>query len=166
MERESSIEDSHEWKRAKELWSWRLEVASNANHSSDFKPEMEAFSQLVSAAPDTENMMTLWSLLEGFLPYLGGSEEWKRIWHNLQEYLAREVERDPVEVICFYNLMHDRVSVPGWYYERTGRKIIDVGARNKESQNDVILLIDKINRTGNYQFKDVQERILAERHAF
>lgn len=131
-----------EWQRAKDLWTWRLEAASNANHSIDFKPEMEAFSQLLFAAPDTENMTTLWPLLEGFLPYLADAEHWNRIWHNLQKFLAKEVERDPSGAIRFYNLMHESRGEPMQYYGDEARKILNFGAFNQDSRKETLLLID------------------------
>lgn len=74
------------WQRAKEIWVWRLEVAASTNFNSDFKPEMEAFSQLLLAAPETENIKILWPLLEGFLPFIEDKENRSRIWRNVQKY--------------------------------------------------------------------------------
>jgi hypothetical protein len=115
------------WQRTKEIWIWRSKAAANANFGSDFKPEMEAFNHLLLAAPAAENIKTLWSLLEGFLPFIGDSENRSRIWGNVQKYLAREVKSSPVEAIRFYSLIHDRPSSPRFYYENEAKEIIITG---------------------------------------
>jgi hypothetical protein len=146
------------WTRARALWHWRVDVASSANHSIDFKNEMEGFSHLLHAAPSAETIVSLWPLIEGMLPYIGTTGDWDRIWHNLQEYLANEVSRDPERVIQFYRLMHDRLKARVWYYEDEARKILEAGAADKESRSETLLLIDKIARSGNYEFNDIYNR--------
>lgn len=148
------------WQSAKELWLWRLETAANAGHDSGFKAEMEAFSQMLSAAPETENIKTMWSLLEGFLPYLEDSEHRSLIWRNVQKYLAGEIERNPVEAIKFYSLMHDRLTGPRFYYEEEANKIIRLGSTDQRSKEATLSLADKLYRRGSYQFQDIIEGAL------
>lgn len=154
-------QNKQNWQRAKELWIWRLEAAANANFDSDFKPEMEAFSQLLLAAPEEENIKTLWSLLEGFLPFIEDSDNRSRIWRNIQKYLAREVKSSAVEAIRFYSLMHDRLSGPRFYYEDEAKEIIRTGMSNETSRRDTISLADKIFRRGNHEFQPIIEDALA-----
>ena len=149
-----------EWSRTRELWSWRLEMASIANHTSDFKSEMDSFSDLLQSVPSTENLTTLWPLLEGFLPYLGDAEDWSRIWHNLENYLAKEVVRNSGAAIRFYNLMHERLAGVKDYYGDKAEKILRSGSSNASSRTETLLLIDKLVRKGNYQFKSIQDQIL------
>lgn len=92
------------------------------------------------------------------LPYIGRDERWDRIWHAFQEYLAKEVERDPVRAIQLYRLMHDRLDTPLQYYDDKARKIIETAASGRESRRGALMLIEKIARTGNYQFNDIHER--------
>lgn len=153
-----------EWQRTKEFWAWRVAEALKSNHNSEFVFEMEAFSLILLATPEKETINSLWSLLECFLSYLNDSKDWNRIWNNLQEYLSKEVERNPVEVIRFYNMMHDVLSEPRQPYEylEKGRKILEKGASFSESRLGTLSIIDKLCRIGNYQFQDIQEQILSE----
>jgi hypothetical protein len=148
------------WPRGRSLWSWRANEAARSNYASDFMEEMAAFSLMLNIAADLETIDSLWPLLEAFIPYVGRTEGWDRIWHNLQEYLGKEVERDPMRVIQLYRLMHDQLQQPLWYYDKEAVKILETGAADVGSRADTVLLIDKITRTGNYQFKYIVDKYL------
>lgn len=153
-----------EWNRARQLWQWRSDVASSLNFSSDFEPEMEGYSNLLLAAPASETINTLWPLLQGFLHYLSDKKRWDRIWHNLEEFLAGQGGRNPREVIRYYSLMHDQLSQPRPHYETVSRTIIETGARNKISREETLMLIDKLNRRGTYDYRTIGDNILAGRY--
>jgi hypothetical protein len=145
------------WPRAKSLWHWRADVASSAGHSTDFDREMTGFASLLHAAPQVESIVSLWPLLEGLLPYIGRSKTFDRIWHILQEYLAKEVSRDPLRTIRYYRLMHDQLKAPVFYYADEAKVILEAGAANKEAREDTWKLIDKIARSGLTQFNHIFE---------
>lgn len=147
------------WPRARALWSWRANEASRSNYASDFLEEMAAFSLLLNIASDLETIDSLWPLLEAFIPYVGRTETWDRIWHNLQEYLAKQVEQEPVRTIQLYRLMHDQLQQPVWY-DKEAIKILETAAGDSRSRSDTLLLIDKITRAGNYQFKYIVDKYL------
>lgn len=148
------------WPRARALWSWRANEAGRSNYSLDFMEEMAAFSHLLNIAIDIETIDGLWPLLEAFLPYVGRKESWDRIWHNLQEYLEKMVDRDSKRTIQLYRLMHDQLKRPVWYYDQSAITILERGAADAQSQADTLLLIDKITRSGNYQFKYIVDKYL------
>jgi hypothetical protein len=148
------------WPRGRSLWSWRANEAARSDYARDFMGEMAAFSLLLNIAADLETIDSLWPLLEALLPYVGRTEGWDRIWHDLQEYLAKEVERDPVRSIQLYRLMHEQVEEPVWYYDKEAVKILETGAADARSRAETVLLIDKITRTGNYQFKAIVDKYL------
>ncbi|MGH9966363.1 MAG: hypothetical protein ACREBG_00805 [Pyrinomonadaceae bacterium] len=145
------------WPRSRALWNWRVNVATASNYSNDFAGEMEGFSLLLNTAWKLETIDSLWPLLEGLLPYVGRDQGWDRLWHNLQEYLAKEIDRDPIRTIKFYRLMHDKLRRPVWY-DKEATKIFETAAANPESRDQAVELIDKISRSGNYQFKAILDR--------
>jgi len=140
------------WPRAKQLWQWRVDVASAAGHSTDFIGEMGGFSGLLQNAPDSETIVSLWPLLEGFLPYIDRSKNFDRVWHHIQEYLAKKVSLEPLRVIQYYTLMHSQLLGPVMYYADEAKKILEEAAADKDARDDALRLIDKIARSGNRQF--------------
>lgn len=146
------------WPRAQNLWRWRVDTASAAGHTDDFTKEMGGFSHLLTQAPDEETLVSLWPLLEGFLPYLGRSKHFDRIWHNVQEYLAKKVRTEPARTIQYYRLMHDRLSAPLMYYSDEARTIFEAAAEDTNSREDTLRLIDDIARTGNREFVPIFDK--------
>lgn len=147
------------WPRSRALWGWRANVAAASNYSSDFAGEMDGFSLLLNTAVEMETIDSLWPLLEVLLPYVGRAQGWDRIWHNLQKYLAKEVDRDPGRTIELYRLMHDRLTQPVWY-DKEALKILETAAANEPSREQALTLIDTIWRSGNNQFKDILDTYL------
>jgi hypothetical protein len=145
------------WPRSRALWNWRANMASASNYSTDFSSEMAGFSLLLNTACEVETIDSLWPLLEPFLSYVGRAQGWDRVWHNLQEYLAREVDRDPARTIEFYRLMHDQLRQPVWY-DKEASKILETAAADRKSREQALELIDKISRSGNYQFNAIVEK--------
>jgi hypothetical protein len=149
------------WPRARSLWEWRVHEASVANHSTDFDAEMKWFARLPLAAPEEETIASLWPLLEGLLPHVTRSAQRDIGWDSLEEFVSREVDRDPVRAIQFYRLMYDRAVLPGWvlYPRDEARKIIETAAAHKDSRSDALSLIDLLARSGAYdQYRDIYER--------
>jgi hypothetical protein len=148
------------WPRAKNIWQWRLNIASAQNYSPDFKKEMIGFSNLLNISPENESILSLWPLLEGILPFLEISNDWDQIWHSLEDYLSKEIDKNPLRVIQFYRLMHDQIDQVKYYYSEEGRQIIEKGLRSNKSAKETHLLIDRITRKGNYEFKYLQDEHL------
>jgi hypothetical protein len=146
------------WIKAKELWQWRVDVASSYNHSNDFDNEMEWFPHLLEFAPMNETITSLWPVLEGLLPYLSRTRHLNMVWEEVEKFLLREVERDSLRVIQFYRLMHEGGKRPTWSRGQEGRKILELGAANKESRNATLSLIDLIFQSGDPQYQDIYNR--------
>lgn len=147
------------WPRARSLWEWRAYEASAANHPTDFDDEMQWFAHLLLVVPDLESMATLWPLLEGLLPHITRSEQRNIGWDSVEEYLAQEVDRDPVRAIRFYRLMHDQLGKRRMYYRDEARKIIETAAAHQESRHEMLSLIDLLARLGDYTiFRDIYDR--------
>jgi hypothetical protein len=146
------------WPKARALWEWRLQVASAANHSVEYLREMEWFARLPLIAPEFETIVSLWPLLEGLVPYINRSEYRGMLWDSLEEYLAKEVERDPVRTIQFYRLMHSQLKRITWFEHKEARKIIVTAVNHRESKQEAISLIDMIARLGYHGFRDIYEQ--------
>lgn len=145
------------WPKIKDLWKWRVDVASSSNHSTDFDGEMAWFLRLLEFAPEAETIVTLWPLLEGTIRHLSRLRQSLRAWEALEDYLIREIAREPVRVIELYRLMHDYASRPLWSQRQQGRKILETGAANKESRDATLSLIDLIARKGDRSYRDIYE---------
>ena len=148
------------WVRARALWQWRADEAAAANHPADFHGEMEEFSRLLSVVPSSENIVTLWPLLEGLLQYAARGEYFDTIWDALETYLTKEVEHDPVRVIRIYRLMHDQLKDYNQYHSGDPQKIIEAGVTNEASRNETLQIIDRIKRLGGHQFDDIYKRFV------
>jgi hypothetical protein len=147
------------WPKARSLWEWRAHEASRLNHPIDFDEEMGWFAHLLPIAPESETITSLWPLLEALLPHITRSSERDMGWEEVEEYLAREVERDPVKVIQFYRLMREQRGKPRWSYrEPNTRKIIETAAEHTDSQQGALSLIDWIARSGDHRYRDIYER--------
>lgn len=146
------------WPRGRALWQWRLQVASAANHSVEFLPEMRWFARLALIASKSETIVSLWPLLEGLIPYVNRSEYRDILWDSLEEYLAKEVERDPVRTIQFYRLMYSRLKKVTWFEHKEARKILVTAANHQDSRQEALSLIDLIARLGYHGFRDIYEQ--------
>ncbi len=147
------------WPKVRSLWEWRAREASMANHPTDFDEEMQRLAHLPLVAPSSETITSMWPLLEGLLPHITRSEHRDMGWESVEEYLAREVNRDPVKVIQFYRLMHEQAAKPPWFYHRQEpRKIIETAAACKSSRHEALSLIDLIARSGVHQYWGIYER--------
>jgi hypothetical protein len=119
---------------------------------------MEWFARLPLIAPEFETIVSLWPLLEGLVPYINRSEYRGMLWDSLEEYLAKEVERDPVRTIQFYRLMHSQLKRITWFEHKEARKIIVTAVNHRESKQEAISLIDMIARLGYHGFRDIYEQ--------
>ncbi len=148
------------WPKIKQLWEWRVQLAIAENHTSDYDQEMHNFAQLLTVAPETETIKSLWPLLEGMLPHIVNSNERHSGWMSLETFLAREVKRDPVRSIQFYQLMREkkREPFPGNYESAEAREILETGAARIESRKAVLSLIDMLARSHNHKFRDIYEK--------
>ncbi len=146
------------WQRTRALWQWRIDEAARMDFSSDFEGEMEGFSGLLDVLPAQENIASMWPLLQGLLHYVGCDEHQDTIWRHLEEYLSREVTRDPVRTIHLFRLMHDQLKQPLYDYSDDAQKILEIGAERPESRGETLLLLEQIAKMGHYNFSQMYER--------
>jgi hypothetical protein len=148
------------WPKARSLWEWRVRQASRAGNSTDFDEEMQWFARFPLEAPDSETITTLLPLLEGLLPHITRSRERDMGWGAIEQYLAQEVERDPVKTIEFYLLMHHQGSRPRWLPGRQEEgKIINTAVAHDDARVDALALIDLLACScGVYEYREVYER--------
>jgi len=109
-------------------------------------------------APSSETITSLWPLLEGLLPHIARDKRGMG-WRSIEEYLAREVDGDPVKSIQFYYLMHSQVGTPPFLYRGdNARKIIETAVAHDKSRKKALSLIDLLGRQGIYEYKDIYDR--------
>ncbi len=149
------------WPRVREIWRWRIDVASSMNHSSAFDSEISWFPHLLDYAPETESLTSMWPLLEGVLPYLN-RKRFRSEWEHLQKYLLREMKREPLRAIRFYRLMHEVSGRPLWFRENTERSLLETGLKHKESREATLSLIDLISSMGDLTYRDLYEHYARE----
>jgi hypothetical protein len=145
------------WPKAREIWKWRVDVASSKNHSTDFDSEMSWFPYLLEFAPKTESITSIWPLLEGILPHIGRARRFSSEWEEIEKYLIREVETEPVKVIRFYRLMHEVAGRPAWFLEHNERKLLERGLKHKESRDATLSVIDLIGSMGDLSYRELYE---------
>ncbi len=147
------------WLRVRPFWEWRVDEAARSNHSNDFDSEMEWYARLPLIAFEMETIRSMWSLLEGILPHVARFKRRGIGWDSLEEYLAKEVERDPLRAIQFYHLMHKQLSPTVWFYPRSeSRTIIEKAARQEVSRQEALALINTLARSGNHQYRDIYQQ--------
>jgi hypothetical protein len=109
--------------------------------------------------PESETIASLWLLLEALLPHITRSEHRTGAWEATEEYLAAEVDRDPVRAIRFYHLMHKQRPPSEWYRATDeARKIVETASADKNACRDALSLIGTLAQRGNYEFQDIYER--------
>lgn len=148
------------WPRALSLWQWRVDVASAANHPAEFDEEMNWFTLLLKIAHERETMTSLWPLLEGVLPHVARPGTRHHGWDEIEEYLAKEVERDPVNAIRYYRLMHTHRAESAWAFfgDKDADKIIETAADSEKAEQEVLDLIDLLGRHKNYRYMEIYNR--------
>jgi hypothetical protein len=120
---------------------------------------MEWYARLPLVAFELETIRSIWTLLEGTLPHIVRFEHRGIGWDSLEEYLVKEVHRDPLRVIQFYHLMHKRLprSVRLYSMGKT-RTIIETAAAHESSRQEALALIDTLARSGNHQYRDIYQQ--------
>lgn len=146
------------WPKAREIWRWRIDVASSNNHSNDFDTELAWFPHLLEFAPETETITSIWPLLEGILPHLGRARRFGSEWEEIEKYLLREIETEPLKVIRFYRLMHEIAGRPAWFLEHNERTLLEVGLSHIESRDATLSLIDLISSMGDLSYRELYEK--------
>ena len=147
------------WPKTRALWEWRVQAATEAEHSTDYDDEMQHLAQLLTVMPaGVETISTVWPLLEAFLPHITRPEFPNLAWVETEKYLASEVGRDPVKAIQFYRLMHDQLVGPLTHYGEEARTILETTAASKAARPEALSLIDSLGRFGDYRFRDIYER--------
>jgi hypothetical protein len=147
------------WPRVRHFWEWRVDESARANHPNDFDTEMEWYARLPLVAFELETIRSIWTLLEGTLPHVVRFEHHGIGWDSLEEYLAKEVDRDPLRAIQFYHLMHKRLSRSVWLYSKgESRTIIETAAAHESSRQEALALIDTLARSGNHQYRDIYQQ--------
>jgi hypothetical protein len=148
------------WPRARALWQWRVDAASSANHSTVFDDEMNWFSLLLNIAHERENMTSLWPLLEGILPHIARAEKRSHGWDEVETYLSKEVERDALNAIRMYHLMHSQRKEAAWSFfgGKEADKIVETAAASEEARQETLDLIDLLGRNGNHRYLHIYNR--------
>lgn len=149
-----------QWKSLRTLWEWRTNEAISANHTSDFSSEINWFIRLVAFVPDTENLLTLWPLLEGVVPHVS-TGSWNVGLESLEDYLANQADTYPVEVIRLYRTILDKLlSRTEYVYIRDEkiRAILEKTASSEASREATLATIDMCARQGHHQFRDIYEQ--------
>jgi len=159
--KKDELQAAKHWQRTRALWQWRLDEAARMGFSSDFEGEMEGFNGLLDVLPEQENIASMWPLLQGALHYVEGIDHHDPLWRHLEEYLSREVRRDPVRAIQLFRLMHDRLQHALSFYFDTARAILEVGVERKESRGETLLLLEQLARWGCYEFNSLYEKYAA-----
>jgi hypothetical protein len=146
------------WPKAREIWKWRVDVASSKNHSADFDPEISWFPYLLEFAPLAESITSIWPLLEGTLPHIRRAGRFGNEWEKFAKYLLREIEKEPLKVIRFYRLMHEVAGRPSWFREHSEQTLLEIGLKNKESRDATLSLIDLITSLGDLSYRELYEQ--------
>jgi hypothetical protein len=148
------------WPRARALWQWRVDAASAAGHPTDFDAEMNWFSLLLKIAQERETMTSLWPLLEGILAHIARPERRDHGWDTVEKYLSKEVERDTVNAIRYYHLMHAQRREAAWSFfgHKEADKIIETAAESEEGRQEALDLIDLLGRHRNYRYLNIYNR--------
>jgi hypothetical protein len=151
------------WPRARALWQWRVDAASSAGHPIDFDDEMNWFSLLLRIARERETMISLWPLLEGILPHIARPDKRGNGWDTVEKYLSREVERDTLNAIRFYHLMHIHRSGAdlSFFGDKEADKIIETAADSEEARQEALDLIDLLGRHKNYRYLNIYNRYVS-----
>lgn len=143
------------WTRARALWAWRTQEASVRGYPPDFDDEFTWFAHFPALAIDLESMQSLWPLLQGLLPYITRDKRGAG-WMAIEEYLAKKVESDPVNVIKYYRLMHEQPAVPPWlFYGDEAEKIMRGALDAPEAREQAIELADLLARRKNFRFLEL-----------
>lgn len=149
------------WPKARSLWEWRSKESTISNHSPDFNAEMTEFAQLLQVAPEFETVKSMQSLLDGLLPHLRKAESHDVGWHSVEIFLARQVEKEPVDVIKYYRLMcEQKFNPPQWvYHSDSTKKIIENAAKNPKSRVEALALIDFFaQKWRDYTFQSIYQK--------
>jgi hypothetical protein len=146
------------WPKVRAIWNMRSEEVSAADDPTDFDAEMKWFALLLPFVPEGETLASLWPLLEPLIPYITKVKYRTQEWDAVEEYLASQVERDPVRAIRLYHQMHEH-RPPYDYYRASdeSRKIIETAAADNSACRDALSLINLLARH-NDEFRDVYER--------
>jgi hypothetical protein len=149
------------WPRARALWQWRVDAASGANHPPVFDDEMNWFSLLLNIAYERETITSLWPLLEGILPHVTRADRRTHGWDEVERYLSKEVERDPVNAIRMYHLMHVQRKEAAWSFfgGRKADKILETAAACQEAQQETLDLISLLGHHGNHRYLHIYNRL-------
>ena len=100
----------------------------------------------VPSHANSETIVTLWPLLERLLPHIRRDQRGLG-WRSPEEYIAKEIDRDPVRVIKFYQLMHMEAFRPQFYSKQTvARTIIKKAEAHSDSRKEALSLINTLAR--------------------
>jgi hypothetical protein len=147
------------WPRVRALWEWRVDESARANHPNDFDAEIEWYAKLPLISFELETIREIWALLEGTVPHVVRFQHRGIGWDSLEDYLAKEVHRDPLRSIQFYHLMHKGLKHTMWFYGRNeSRTIIEIAAAHENSRYEALALIDTLARSGNHQYRDIYQQ--------
>lgn len=147
------------WPRIKAFWEWRAKEASINNHSSEFDEEIKNFGNIPLIAPEHENIITLWPLLEGLVPHSARGDGFRYDWVPIEKFLLQQVGKHPARTMQYYKMLYDEITErPKWiYHSDEAKELIYKGMNsgNSEAKQITLNLLDNFIRWGDSTFKEL-----------
>lgn len=147
------------WPKARKLWEWRAKEATIHGNTSDYDKEMQELAHLPQYAPEYETIQSLWPLLENLIPHMVGEDLDSFDWRGLEQYLLKEVLRNPFRTIQLYKMLFDRIERPiGWLFHSDEAKQIirlAISSGDPDAKQTALELLDMFLRWGDNTFRDL-----------
>jgi hypothetical protein len=145
------------WPRIKAVWEWRSREASIQNNASEYDEEIQNLGKILLVVPQTESIVTLWSLLEVLLPHAARDNRYG--WIAIEKFLIREAEIYPARAIQLYKMLYDRITGrPRWlYHSDEAKELINktITSSDQEAKQVTLTLLDNFLRWGDNTFRDL-----------
>jgi hypothetical protein len=147
------------WPRILALWEWRVTCVVASSEPQDFAAEMAYFAQLPNTVRDFIPLPSISSLLLATLqlPHLSSQPGLK--WISVEEYLAKRVQYEPVDVAKFMAWLIDLAPIPqSSAFIETRRSMLEALAANEQTRVIALDLIDRLGRRGTHRYRDIYQR--------
>lgn len=158
--RKAGKPESEWWQPIRAIWKTRMDHASSLNFPANLDKEMGTWFHMIECAPDSESLESLWSLLQGLLPYLNSTRGISLTWTVLEKFLSERVNDDPQLTVEMLSKMYENTSRLHWSAGRDGhiRRILEVAVSHRKSRRQALALIDLIARKGDLSYRDIYDR--------
>jgi hypothetical protein len=145
------------WPRIKAVWEWRNKESVTQNNSSEYDEEIRNFGKILHVVPVNENIVTLWPLMEGLLPYIARDNRLN--WMFIEKFLIREAHGNPARAILYYKMMYDQITRrPQWIHHSDEAKELiykTINSGDLDARHTTLNLLDNLLRWGDNTFKDL-----------